>query len=77
MEWRKFSAAQCRMARAAVRWTLTDLSTHTGISIATLTRFENGQHRPQKPYLKLIREAFEAHGVRFPERGVEPPPDAW
>ena len=41
--------------------------------INTVARFENGHHTPNPATLKVVRLAFEAAGVRFTERGVEPP----
>jgi transcriptional regulator with XRE-family HTH domain len=34
--------AQCRMARAALRWSLADLAEAASVSVATLNRFERG-----------------------------------
>jgi hypothetical protein len=41
------------------------------VSPNTVARFENGHHTPNPA--KVIRQAFEAAGVRFTDRGVEPP----
>ena len=66
---------QCRMARAALNWSLRDLAEAAGISANTVSRFEGG--KPAIPAtLTVIRQAFEAAGVRFTERGVEPPQEA-
>lgn len=64
---------QCKMARAALGWGVRDLAEKAGISANTVARFENGHHTPNPATLKVIRLAFEAAGVRFIDRGVEPP----
>lgn len=63
------------MARAALQWSLDDLSKCCGISLSTIARFEVGVHTPKKLYLELIRNKLEAAGVRFTkDGGVVPPP---
>lgn len=46
------------------------------ISTNTVARFERGRNEPNPVTLKAIKQAFEAAGVRFTERGVEPPQEA-
>jgi transcriptional regulator with XRE-family HTH domain len=66
------------MARAALQWSLEDLANKTGISMSTIARFEIGQHKPKKLYLKLIREKFEDAGVEFrDDRWAAAPPGGW
>jgi transcriptional regulator with XRE-family HTH domain len=61
------------MARAALRWGVRDLAKAADIAANTVFRFENGRNEPNTLTLKAMRQAFEAAGVRFTERGVEPP----
>lgn len=56
------------MARAAVRWSLTDLAAASGISRRTILRFEAGEAiMPVR--VKAIRHALEAEGVLFIDSG--------
>ena len=66
------TATQCRMARGALNWLVKDVADRTGLSANTVSRFEGGA-KANVTTQKLIREAFEKEGVRFTERGVEPP----
>lgn len=63
------------MARAALDWGVRDLAQIAGVSANTVARFENGRNAPNPSTLRVIRQAFEATGVRFTELGVEPPPE--
>lgn len=67
------TATQCKMARAALGWGMKELAEASGVSANTIDRFENGRAAPIPANLKALRQAFEAAGVRFTERGVEPP----
>jgi transcriptional regulator with XRE-family HTH domain len=59
------TAAQCRMARSALRWTLQEVADKAGVSRATLTRFEAEQGTPIAATLKVVRQAFETAGIEF------------
>lgn len=54
----------CRAARALLDWRLADLSEETGLSIETLTQFENGRAMRKSNREKII-ETFAAHGVEI------------
>lgn len=57
--------AQCRMARAALKWSTTDLANAAAVNQTTINRFENGKDSYSSTSTK-IREAFESTGqVRF------------
>jgi AraC-like DNA-binding protein len=74
---RVIAAVQCRMARAALNWTLEELAASTGMSRRTLARFESTEHIPRAIYLRALQQEFEKAGVTFlPNKGVAPPPDA-
>lgn len=65
---------QCRMARAALSWGVRELAKAAGVSANTVARFEGG--KPANPAtLKVIRQAFEAAGIRFNEDGSVSPPE--
>ncbi len=53
------------MARAALRWTVKDLARQARIDSNTVVRFENGRHKSNETTVLVIRQAFEAAGVRF------------
>ena len=56
------------MARAALRWTVKELGRQAHI--------ENGRHKSNETTMRVIRQAFEAAGVRFEGGGVFPPKEA-
>jgi transcriptional regulator with XRE-family HTH domain len=64
------------MARAALRWTVKDLARQARIDSNTVVRFENGRHKSNETTVLVIRQAFEAAGVRFEGGGVFPPESA-
>ena len=43
------------------------------INSNTVVRFENEKHDANEVTVLAIKQAFEAAGIRFTERGVEPP----
>lgn len=56
---------QSRMARAALKWSTTDLATAAGVNSTTVNRFENGKDAYTSTANKL-REAFLDTGlIRF------------
>ncbi len=55
---------QCRMARAALQWSLDELSRLSGVSRATIHRYESGKDSYTSTANKL-RDTFEAHGIVF------------
>ncbi len=68
---RTLSAAQCRMARSALRMTAHELATKAGVNRVTVARFELEQASPNPATLKVLRDALEAAGVEFlPGGGV-------
>ena len=59
-------AVQCKMARAALGWGVADLAKAAGVSINTVSRFENG-HDAHGGTRRLLRGALDAAGVIFIE----------
>jgi transcriptional regulator with XRE-family HTH domain len=57
--------AQCRAARALLRWTQDDLAGVSGVSDDTVRGYETGQTQPRDASLSVMRDAFEAAGVGF------------
>jgi len=61
------------MARSALGWGVRDLAKHAHVGANTVARFESGKPANAST-VTLIKQAFEAAGVRFTENGgVEPP----
>jgi DNA-binding XRE family transcriptional regulator len=63
--------AQCRMARAALQWSLDDAAKAAGVSYRTIFRLENEQRDIQAEKVAAIRRGFEAAGVRFLDDGPD------
>ena len=60
---------QCRMARAALRWSAAELGKVAGVGLSTVQRFERGGGL-QGRNLAAIQKAFEEAGIQFiPENG--------
>lgn len=64
------TAAQCRAARALVRWSQDQLADASQVGVAAIRVFEAEQSSPRRVTLAAIRAALEAAGVEFiPENG--------
>ena len=57
------------MARAALKWSLSDLAEAAGVGRATAARFELGETVGEGP-VRAMREAFEAKRVKFIDDGA-------
>jgi transcriptional regulator with XRE-family HTH domain len=62
------------MARAALEWSVRDLARRAHVGSTTVIRFEGGKPANAST-LTLIKQTFEAVGVRFTEDGGVLPPD--
>ena len=61
---------QSRMGRAALRWTVRDLSERAQVGVTTINRFETGLAESNPATLAAMRRALETAGVEFiPENG--------
>ncbi len=61
---------QCRMARAALKIGVRELAQLAGISVMTVTRFENEQSGGHASTVAALQAALETAGVVFvPENG--------
>ena len=59
---------QIRTARAALNWSVKDLSDATGIGTATIVRYEMAEAtvpKSRKNNLEILRTCFEAAGIEF------------
>jgi transcriptional regulator with XRE-family HTH domain len=63
------TSEQCRMARAALKWSATDLAREASIGYATVARFESGQ-TVQAESIASMRAALERGGVEFISAGA-------
>lgn len=57
--------AQVRMARAALNWSLADLSKAAGVHRNTISNFETGRYAGSEDALAAIEQALIAAGVEF------------
>jgi len=62
------------MARAALGWSVKDLARKAHVGATTVIRFEGGK-ASNASTLILIRQAFEAEGIRFLDDGGIIPPN--
>jgi transcriptional regulator with XRE-family HTH domain len=67
---------QCRMARAALDWTVADLADKAQVGISTVVRFEKGRGKPIAATIAAMQRCMEAGGVRFIENGVRYEPES-
>ena len=61
--------AQCRAARALLKWNQQDLADRSEVAVSTIKKFETGTTAPHNSTLKLLRQTFEAHDVEFIDEG--------
>ncbi len=66
---RELLPVQCRMARAALGWSLDQLADIAGVNRKTILRFEQGETIPRDANVEAIRHAFEGAGIAFAEYG--------
>ena len=64
----QLTAEQCRMARAALQWSQTDLASAANLRQETVSNFESG-HEARVSTSRAIRAVFEAQGVIFISAG--------
>lgn len=56
---------QCRMARAALGWTLKDLSTRADVSISTANHYEKSRHVHEKSVESIKAALEESNEIQF------------
>ena len=61
------TSTQIRMARHALRWSVSELAAITGVSISTIKRIEasDGEPNSTKSNLANLKKALEAAGIEF------------
>ncbi|MBK3800578.1 helix-turn-helix domain-containing protein [Azospirillum brasilense] len=55
---------QCKLARTALGWGVRDVAARTGMSPATITRFERGDQLRDRT-VATLRHLFESNGLEF------------
>ena len=62
-----FESCQIGMARAALGWSISELSMRSSVSISTIKRLEtqNGLSTATAATVRLIKETLEAAGIEF------------
>lgn len=60
-------ATQCKMARAGLGWSLTELAERSGVSISSIAKFERGESNLIRANLAALQSTLEAAGVEFQE----------
>ncbi len=68
------TAAQCRAARAILGWNVKTLAAKAHVSPNTVVRFENEIGSSNATTHFMLRQVFEAAGVRFTDDGGVVPP---
>jgi transcriptional regulator with XRE-family HTH domain len=61
---------QCRMARAALNWTVKDLAEKAQVGISTVVRFEAARGKPIVATTAAMERTLAAAGIRFIDQGV-------
>lgn len=64
------SPEQSRAGRALLNWSQPELVKKSGLSIATVKRFESGQAPVSEAAVEAMRQAMESAGVEFIENGA-------
>lgn len=63
------TAAQCRAARALLKWKQEDLASRSEVSVTTIRTFETEATAPHKSTLKALTAALEDAGIEFLNEG--------
>lgn len=67
------TAAQCRAARALLKWKQEELARRADVGVSTIRTYEVEKTTPHRSTLKAIQAAFEAAGIEFLYEGGPPP----
>lgn len=60
---------QCRMARAALDWSRSELAERAGVGHSTIADFESGRREPYAKTILDIQECLERAGIIFLSTG--------
>jgi transcriptional regulator with XRE-family HTH domain len=59
------TAAQVKAARELVKWSQSRLAAETGVSLASIAKFEGGGQRPSMLDLSVVQRMLRDAGVDF------------
>ena len=59
------TAAQCRAARALLKWNQRELAARANIGVSTIRTFETNVTTPYQTTLGILKETFEKAGIEF------------
>lgn len=63
------TAAQCRAARALLKWKQEDLANRCEVSVTTIRTFETETTSPHRGTLRILHDTFQAAGIEFIDEG--------
>ncbi|MBX9457294.1 MAG: helix-turn-helix domain-containing protein [Rhizobium sp.] len=63
----------CRAARSFLGWTQEDLCQRSGVSLRSLTRFENGDHQASAKVRDKLYDAFRNADLQFVAANTDGP----
>jgi transcriptional regulator with XRE-family HTH domain len=61
------TAVQIRAARELIKWSQSKLAAETGVSLASIAKFEAGGERPSMLDLSVVRRMLSDAGIEFVE----------
>ncbi|MCG8505130.1 MAG: helix-turn-helix domain-containing protein [Sphingomonadales bacterium] len=64
--------AQCRAARALLKWKQEELAARASVGVSSVRTFEVEKTTPHNSTLRLLKETFEKAGVEFIAEGEVP-----
>ena len=59
------TAAQCRAARALLKWSQRELAERSGVGVTTIRTFETDVTAPYESTIEILHDTFEAAGIEF------------
>ena len=65
--------AQCRAARALIRWSQEDLAKAAEVGVVSVRQFENENTAPRRATLAVMQRALEEAGIVFIDENGEGP----
>ena len=68
------TSAQCRAARALLKWSQEELAKRSGVGVATIRTFETDASSPYRRTLNTVQQTFEDAGIEFLSEGRSPKP---
>jgi transcriptional regulator with XRE-family HTH domain len=63
------TGAQVKAARELIKWSQSKLAAETGVSVASIVKFEDGGQRPSMLDLSVVKRMLKDAGVEFTSGG--------